>query len=225
MPLEEADLKQIAKLIADSQAAAKTEIASELAANLKTLGLDGIGDTIKGLKTEIETVKKAKPAKATDEADDVDLGDPVAQQKALEAAVAKRLAPLEEQLQREKASREAAEQRARSSSMDSALRSALSSFGENADLAADVLRGRGVVVWDDENDRPAIKGTNDFGREVLEPLPDAVAKWAQGDGAKLMPAVAGEGAGGSRGRTATGRPGSQITDPKEALKALGMSHD
>jgi hypothetical protein len=223
MPLDADDLKKINEAIAAAMSgeALKKLVGEGVVDHVKALGLDGLGDTLKGLQglpAEIEALKKAKPGPAKPKDGEPNAADEEARLKSL---VDKATAEMQARLDEADKARKAAEDRANNERLTTEALKALDSAGfrERSQIALDVLRGRGVLGFDDKGN-PAIRWPNEFGRETMLPLSDGIPRFAKhDDGKALLPPLDRNGAGGFGGRPAN--PGGHtITTVEQALAAL-----
>lgn len=210
MPLEQADLEQIGKLIAGAIAPLAGAVSPE---NIGKIVSAHVAEGTKGFVSAADLAKQAADAKkaaddAAKAAADAAAGNGKGKTPEKDPAVAAleaQIATLTKQAADAQDAAKAEREKARTTALHSAARAALTKSGvpeDKADLALDVLKARGVLAYD--GDAPGWKGKNDVGLDAVLPLDVAAGAWMKGEGKHFLPPVdiggTGDGAGKSGGR-------------------------
>ena len=195
MPLDDADKKAIAEMIAGAlKPEALTAALQPLVASAVTAATKPITERLdKGEQAakaaEAEAAKKAAEAEAAKKAAAEEEAKKASGAKPAEPdpAIATQIRQLQEQLKAERDARTAAETRTKQETLDRTLRDALAGAGIPADRlrhALAVIHADGVIA--EHNGAPHWKGKVG-GVDGLHALSDGLADWVKGEGKLFLP--------------------------------------
>ena len=230
MPLDDADKKAIAEMIAGAlkpealTAALQPLVASAVTAATKPLTerLDKGEQAAKA--AEAEAAKKAaeaeaaKKAAAEEEAKKASGGKPAEP----DPAIMTQLRQLQEQLKAERDARAAAEARTAQEALNRTLRDAIAAAGIPADRikhALAVIQAEGAIV--DHQGAPHWKGKVG-GVDGIHALADGLADWAKNDGKIFLPPAPVKGSGSEPGQRTTQQAGGAPVDWSKLGGAMSL---
>jgi len=228
MPLDDADKKAIAEMIAGAlKPEALTAALQPLVASAVTAATKPLTERLdKGDKAAAEAAKKAEEAakaKAEEEAKAAEAAK-AAGGKATEPdpAIMTQLRQLQEQLKAERDARAAAEARTAQEALNRTLRDAIAAAGIPADRikhALAVIQAEGAIV--DHQGAPHWKGKVG-GVDGIHALADGLADWAKNDGKIFLPPAPVKGSGSEPGQRTTQQAGGAPVDWSKLGGAMSL---